>query len=312
MRTPDQVSVIIPTYNRAALLNEALRSVMAQTAPPGEVIVVDDGSTDDTAAVVRPFSGAGLPLIYVRLQRTNDLALLRHTGIQRATGSLIALLDSDDMWLPERIERQLSHWNRRPAAGLAFCNVQRFDHRGPFPGGPWLDPSKDYSGRILRQILFEPVVVPSALMFDRLVYERVGPFHSRAIGEDYEWLLKAAALYPAEYLPDALVMFRAHEGSMSREKSLQANIIYLDIVRRFVRTHPELSPDERRAARLGMANVHVKVARNLLEAHRPARAARYARRAIRLNPTDRRPYGLLARSLVARYMPSRPENAEWT
>jgi glycosyltransferase involved in cell wall biosynthesis len=298
MRTPDQVSVVIPTYNRAPLLRQALASVCGQTVCVGEIIVVDDGSTDDSSKVVREFQSCGPAVDYVPLEHTNSLGDLRNTGIQRARGSVIGLLDSDDLWQPDRIERQLARWNQQAAAGFAFCNIRQFDSNGPFPGGPWLDPQCDFSGRIVRDLLLEPVALPSALMFDRKTYDEIGPYSARHVNEDYEWLLEAAVRYSASYLPEPHVMLRAHEGSRSRVKSLQAHTEYLAIVRKFLAAHPELSASERNAARIGMAHVHVKLARLMLETPNPPRAAREAARAIMLNPADRRAYGLLISALV--------------
>ena len=124
------VSVVIPTYNRAELLRAALESVQAQTVPVREIVVVDDGSTDHTAAVVHELTAAGAPILYVPLPHLNQRGAARNRGAAATTSPLIAFLDSDDLWLPRRIERQLDAWARAPAAGFAFCNVQRFDEQG--------------------------------------------------------------------------------------------------------------------------------------------------------------------------------------
>jgi glycosyltransferase involved in cell wall biosynthesis len=300
MRTPDQVSVIVPTYNRAPLLREALESVFGQTQPVGEVIVVDDGSTDDTRSVVREYESQAPAVHYIHLVHTNNLGMVRNAGIQRATGNIIALLDSDDVWLPARVERQLLVWNRITEAGFAFCNVRRFNAQGTLPDSPWLNSLDDYSGRIVCDLLLEPVAVPSALMFNRQVFENVGPYSRRAVNEDYEWLLEASARYPASYTPDVLVKMRAHEGSRSRLKSLQAHTEYVEIVRHFVRSHPELTAAELSAARTGLANVHIKIARHLIQAGDRRRAAPHAARAVRLSPSDRRGYALLFAALWGR------------
>jgi glycosyltransferase involved in cell wall biosynthesis len=300
MRTPDQISVIVPTYNRAPLLREALASVLGQTQSVGEVIVVDDGSSDETRAVVREFESQASEVHYIHLEHTNSLGTVRNAGIERAIGNIIALLDSDDVWLPERVEVQLSVWNRMPEAGFAFCNVKRFNAQGTLPDVPWLDSRDDYSGRIVCDLLLEPVAVPSALMFDRRVFEDVGPYSRRPVNEDYEWLLEASARHPASYTPDVLVMMRAHEGSRSRVKSLQAHTEYVEIVRRFVRSHPELTASELSAARTGLANVHIKIARSLLQAGDSRQAAPHAARAVRLSPSDRRGYALLFAALWSR------------
>jgi glycosyltransferase involved in cell wall biosynthesis len=292
--------VIVPTYNRAPLLREALASAFGQTHPVREVIVVDDGSTDETQAVVREFEAQASAVHYIHLEHTNSLGTVRNAGIERATGTIIALLDSDDVWLPERIERQLTVWNQMPEAGFAFCNVRRFNAHGTLPDTPWLDSRDNYSGRIVRDLLLEPVAVPSALMFDRPVFEDVGPYSRRAVNEDYEWLLEAAARYPASYTPDVLVMMRAHEGSRSRARSLQAHTEYVEIVHHFVRAHPELTAGELSGARTGLANVHIKIARHLIQAGDSRRAAAHAARAVRLSPSDRRGYALLFAALWGR------------
>jgi hypothetical protein len=136
-------------------------------------------------------------------------------------------------------------------------------------------------------------------MFDRHVFETIGPYRTRPVNEDYEWLLEAAARFNADYVPEPLVMMRAHEASRSREKSLQASTEYLAIVRRFIARHPELDASERRAARLGMANVYVKITRHMLEVGKPRSAARAATGALRLHPTDRRAYILLLTALTS-------------
>src|SRR3954468_10533282 len=96
-------SVVIPTYNRAAYLAEAVRSVRDQTYPAHEIIVVDDGSTDNTAQVVEILANDGIPLRYLR-QANQGVAAARNRGIQAAAGDWIALLDSDDTWLPRKLE----------------------------------------------------------------------------------------------------------------------------------------------------------------------------------------------------------------
>ncbi len=101
--TTATVSVVIPTFNRASVVTRALESVLLQTRPPDELLVVDDGSTDDTAERVR----AELPGVRVIEQENRGVSAARNAGIRAATGTWIALLDSDDEWLPEKLDRQL-------------------------------------------------------------------------------------------------------------------------------------------------------------------------------------------------------------
>ena len=283
-----QVSVVIPTYNRAEMLRVALDSVRAQTIPAFEIAVVDDGSTDHTAEVVRDFASGGMPLIYLTGPHRDRLGEARNRGVAATSGEWIAFLDSDDIWKPERLERQLNAIVAMPDALFAFCNVQRFDEYGPIGNGPYLSASADYNGRIVGYVLQEPVVVPSALMVRRDAFERLGGFSDRQINEDYELILKLAAENSACYVPDVLVMHRAHAGSRSMALQRASMLEYLDIVQRFLREHQDLARDVRVRGRRGLANVHLKLAAFYIQAGDRRTARKHLRSLLRLRPWDRR------------------------
>lgn len=288
------VSVVIPTYNRAEMLRATLGSVLAQTMLPAEIVVVDDGSTDATPDVVAELDGAeGVPITLLRGAHRNRLGEARNRGVAATAGEVVAFLDSDDLWQPRRVERQLEAWGRQPRAGFAFCNVQRFDERGPLPEGPYLDPSVDYNGSILGYLLEEPVAVPGALMVKREAFLRFGGFGDRSINEDYELLLKLAAYYPASYVPEPLVLLRKHEGSRSRALAERAMLEYLKIVKGFLADHPQLPRQTRWRGRHGMANVHYKLARLYAEAGERTQARRHLRALLKLRPWDRRALALI-------------------
>ena len=287
MNSTPLVSVIIPTYNRAAMLREALKSVMAQTLPPAEVVVVDDGSTDDTAGVVREFEGAGPAVTYLKLPHSNRRGPIRNAGVAAGTSPLLAFLDSDDLWEPARLERQLEEWGRAPDAGFAFCNARRFDERGVF-GAPWLPPTARPNGHILGALLEEPLAGGSTLMARRQAFERVGGFHDLRLNEDYELTLRLAARYKASYVPEPLVLVREHAGRTTLAGREAPMLVYLGIVRRFMAANPRLPGRTRASARRGMANVHYKLARVYLEVGDRAGARRHLGAMSRLKPLDRR------------------------
>ncbi|MBI4530243.1 MAG: glycosyltransferase family 2 protein, partial [Candidatus Latescibacteria bacterium] len=121
------VSVIIPTYNRSRFVCEAVASALAQSQPPSEVIVIDDGSTDDTAAVLHRRYGDRIR--YIQQDRRGKSAA-RNSGAQRATGHYLAFLDSDDLWTPTKLERQLRLLEADPAFSLVHCFTKVVDTEG--------------------------------------------------------------------------------------------------------------------------------------------------------------------------------------
>jgi glycosyltransferase involved in cell wall biosynthesis len=289
------VSVVIPTYDRADLLREAVESVLAQTLPASEIVVVDDGSVDHTPRVVDDLRKQGAPLVYMQGPHTNNRGESRNRGVAAASCALIAFLDSDDLWRPRRLERQLDALDLAPDAGFAFCNVQHFGDSG-LRGGPCLPEQVDFSGRILGEILEEPRAVSSTLLVRREAFENVGGFAGLSMNEDYELTLRLAARYQASYVPEVLVLMRQHEGRTSFQHAEKPLVEYVRIVEAFMAGKP-LSPDIRARGRRGLANVHVKLARLYLARGDRAAARRQVVSVIKLRPWDRRWLYIYLRSL---------------
>jgi glycosyltransferase involved in cell wall biosynthesis len=126
--TSSSITVIIPVYQGAGTIAHAVRSVLDQTRPPDEILIVDDGSTDDLAGALRPF-GSSITLI---LQPNGGAGSARNTGMERARGDFIAFLDADDYWAPTKLERQLEVFRADPTLGIVSC---RWLHQWP-SGGP--------------------------------------------------------------------------------------------------------------------------------------------------------------------------------
>src|SRR5262249_15019068 len=131
-RSVPEVSVVVPAYNAERTLRETLDSVLGQTLQDFEVLVVDDGSSDATAAVARD---AGDPRVRVLSVPNGGVARARNLGIQEANGDLIAFLDADDLWRPRKLERQVEALEARPRAGMSFTAALRIDADGD-PLGP--------------------------------------------------------------------------------------------------------------------------------------------------------------------------------
>ena len=196
-----KVTALIPAYNSADWIAEALDSVAAQTAPPDEVIVVDDGSTDGTAEHRRVARGDLL-----RPGRVG-VSAARNLGVRAASGELIALLDSDDVWTPDKLEIQPAHMRTHPGAALHDHPLPPFPGRRLGGGHP--------RGRARRSP--SRAGFPSTLVARREAFDVVGEFdESMPSGGDIDWFSRAVDLGVAmEVLPQVLLLKRAHNDSLT-------------------------------------------------------------------------------------------------
>lgn len=204
------VSVVIPTYNREGRLPSAIRSVLEQTAPPDEIIVVDDGSTDGSPALVRSF-----PEVRYLRQENQGVSAARNHGIRAAKHDWIALLDSDDEWLPRKLERQWSALEREPR--FRFCHTDEVWIRK----GRRVNPMKKHAkhgGHIFRYCLPLCVISPSSALIHRDLFDRFGMFDPELpVCEDYDLWLRICAREPVLYVDEPLLLkFGGHKDQLSR------------------------------------------------------------------------------------------------
>ena len=205
------VSVIIPTFNRWPMVGEAVDSVLAQTAADYELIVVDDGSTDETPLRLRD-CGARLTVL---TQSRRGVAAARNAGVRHATGSCLAFLDSDDLWHPGKLERQLDFMEGNP--GAEICQTDEIWIRNGVRVNPRHRHRKP-SGDIFRASLELCLVSPSAVMMRRELFERAGGFdESLPVCEDYDLWLRISKDTRIPLIPEALVTRRGgHADQLSR------------------------------------------------------------------------------------------------
>lgn len=210
------VSVIIPTHNRLAFLKDAVTSVGAQSFRSVELIIVDDGSTDGTADWLKSGVSDDLRVIH---QSNQGVSSARNTGIKASTGELIAFLDSDDTWLPEKLALQVRFFQTHPAAQI--CQTGEIWIRN----GVRVNPGKRHrkeSGMIFERSLALCLVSPSAVMMRRSLLDEVGLFdESLPACEDYDLWLRILWKYPVELLDPPLVVKRGgHADQLSRMPEL--------------------------------------------------------------------------------------------
>jgi glycosyltransferase involved in cell wall biosynthesis len=205
------VSVIIPTYNRDAMVSEAVASVFEQTFKDFELIVVDDGSTDGTASLLSRFGSSLRPL----QQEHRGVSAARNRGVAEARGELIAFLDSDDLWLPEKLAVQVSYLRTFPRAAL--CHTEEIWLRR----GRRVNPRRRHAkaaGKDFVRLLRESLISPSAVLIRRPVLEEAGGFdESLPACEDYALWLKLARTHEIHLIDRPLVIKRGgHPDQLSR------------------------------------------------------------------------------------------------
>lgn len=204
------VAVIIPTYNRADLLPQAIDSLLVQTRVPDEIIVVDDGSTDDTASKLSAYR---LPVIGIS-QPNQGRSKARNTGLQRTTADLIAFLDSDDTLLPESVEKRVHVLETQEGFDVVYSDVNMIDMQGNVLARfSQAHRVKRPSGKVFAQLGCNNLMPIHAFMFRRRCLQTTGLFDSSIEPlEDYDFWLRMAAKHQFIYLDEPLANYRVHVG----------------------------------------------------------------------------------------------------
>jgi len=207
-----RVSVVIPTYNYARYVPEAIDSVLAQSFEELEIIVVDDGSTDKTAEVLRAFGGQ----LRVIRQERRGLSAARNTGIRAARGQYLAFLDSDDLWLPEKVSLQVARLDAEPEVGLVYAETLLFDDSTPATLTPHSYWASHPSGKILPWLVRQNVIPSPTPMVRRELFERVGLFdETLSACEDWDMWIRIGRVCEIAYVNRVLAKYRQHRENMS-------------------------------------------------------------------------------------------------
>jgi glycosyltransferase involved in cell wall biosynthesis len=198
------VSVIIPVYNGAKYLAEALDSVFAQDYRPIEVIVVDDGSTDDSATIAQSYD----QVIYLHHENQGNV-VARNIGLKHCSGELIAFLDADDLWVPDKLTQQTAYLESHPQAGVCFGRMRNFLQEGTLR--PCWAEEGSFTGDLVAYAM-------GTLLTHRSVFDSVGEFNTSYSnsGADFEWLIcaKEAGILIG-MIDDVFLLRRIHESNMS-------------------------------------------------------------------------------------------------
>jgi glycosyltransferase involved in cell wall biosynthesis len=248
-----KVSVIIPAYNQGVYLGKAVQSVLDQTYPDFDIVIVDDGSTDDTADIARGFKDQRIRYIY---QENRGLSAARNTGIQNSDGELLTFLDSDDLFFPDKLEVLVAELNHHPEVGFVAGQAVLIDENGNPLGEVFNTPLPEDPARLL---LWNPLHVCS-VMVRRLWIDRVGLFDERFRAyEDWDmWLRLARAGCPMRWTPHPVSMYRFHTHQMTQDRERMTTATFAVLAKVF--SDPTLPEHWKNLKDLAYANAYLRAA----------------------------------------------------
>lgn len=280
------VSVIIPVYNGERYFARTIESVLAQTHPATEIVVVDDGSRDASQTVIADY----LRHANVRLvtQQNAGVAAARNTGIRDAAGEYIALVDQDDLWLPDKLARQVEYLDAHPEIALVHSNIYFIDEAGeriPNPEWAWVAPS---SGRVLPQLVQQNSICTCTVLMRKSALEQAGLFRQElAPADDWDLWLRIAARHPIGFVDAVTACYRVHPENESRNL-LKMQEAEIRVVETFMREYPGAVGAAITRAKL--FSLYSEAARLLERFGRHAEARGYWLRALRAHPAAWEPY----------------------
>lgn len=276
---PKSVSVVIPTYNYGRFIKEAISSVLDQTRSASEIIVVDDGSTDETAAVVAAFGEA---VKYIR-QDNAGVCAARNRGVSESTGELIAFLDADDTIEPSNLEKQVARFETDEEIGLVHCSMREFDDE---TGETIRLHMKGGEAHVADNLLLWDgplIVAPGAVIVSRKAFDRVGGFDTRMkVSEDWDFCYRVARLFKVGFVAEPLLNYRSHNASAHHNLENMERGMLMFYEKAFATDDPEILRLRRRA----YGNFHKIMAGSYLHSGRVGKFLWHAAKSIWMRPAN--------------------------
>jgi len=287
------VSVITPTFNRAKYVSEAISSVLEQTFSDLELIIVDDGSTDNTRLEVQPFLADERVRYFY--QENQGQSQARNFALGQARGNHIAFLDSDDLWCPGKLEQQLAIFEREPGIDIVHGDEALIDEKGAVTS---FKNMKRYSGNITRFLLADNSVSITSALVKRRCFDEMGGFDtSIGVADDYELWLRFSSRYRFHYEPGIVASYRVMTDQISSDKRRRFAANEL-IINRFLQQYGgALAPDDRR---WGLARFYCRKARYFASVGERRKALGSVLMAYRKAPLDSVVWRALYRVMVPR------------
>jgi glycosyltransferase involved in cell wall biosynthesis len=253
-----EISVVVPTKNRERYILEAVNSVLAQTISNHEIVVIDDGSADRTRELLEPYISDGRVRYYFR--DAAGVSAARNFGVEQARGRLIAFLDSDDLFLPSKLEKQFALLEGNAGLGFVHCSFSKFDNAGNDLG---VRDTSTLQGSLYPEILQEWSILMAmpCMMIPKTIFEQVGGFDpSMNWAEDLDLWRRVGRKFPIGVVPEVLVKVRVHQDSTTFSKRNGARGFEMYLQKAFAED-PSL-PDDFKAS--ATAAMYAKLGQNLL------------------------------------------------
>ena len=270
------VSVVIPTYNRANFLPATIQSVLDQTFSDFEILVIDDGSTDNTDQIVRQISDDRV--IYIRQSHSGLPAVGRNKALAHARGRYIAFLDSDDLWLPQKLARQVKYMDSHPNIAMTYTNAYAFTNDpDKFNPTSILSARQGMSGYIFEELYGNPVILNLTVMIRSDVVSQVGMFDENPqlkANEDYEYWVRIAFRYQISYIDESLALYRQHPAGISKA-AVATNRAKIFLIEKLDNLYPEFVSKHPARRRYWLAQVHYSLGRSLLRINAVVQARRH-------------------------------------
>lgn len=234
-----KVSVNIPVYNDEKYIRETLNSALSQTYKELEVVIVDDGSTDRTAEIIRSYRD---PRIKYHYQPNQGIGAARNKALELSSGKYIAFLDHDDLWLPKKLEKQIALFEKNPELGLVFCDTIFFNEKGDLYN--IYKTRKPPRGNVFKHLLDWYFLSCETVVIKKDVLKNIGHFSPHMMmAEEYDLFLRIAYKYSIDYVDEPLAKYRIHEKNYSWGKELQAIEEESEALDRLVKQFPEIMND---------------------------------------------------------------------
>ncbi|MDX5385623.1 MAG: glycosyltransferase [Alteromonadaceae bacterium] len=273
------VSIITPTFNRERTITQAVESLLAQSYPHWELIIVDDGSQDGTRESLASYLDDDR--IHYHFQENQGQSIARNLALQYAQGELICFLDSDDLWVPEKLARQVALMEAYPEVDVLHSDEIMIDEQGRELSRKNM---RRYSGRIARQMLVDNSVSINTVMARRECFDTMGGFSGRyGVADDYDIWLRFSARFTFHYVPEYWGYYRvmADQISSDKKRRFAANEA---IIRDFIEEYGStLEPGD---IRWGLARFYCRKARHFASVGDSATAWGAVAQALRYAPLD--------------------------